>query len=76
MKKSSRLDIRKEVLYHPILDGCVGLPCLHSKLFSMKFINFFASDMSNQNSLLPTDFILPKEFKNLLRNTNISIEIS
>ena len=32
--------------------------------------------MSDQNSLLPKDFILPKEFKNLLRNTNISIEIS
>ena len=32
--------------------------------------------MSDQNSLLPTDFILPEEFKNLLRNTNISIEIS
>ena len=76
LKKSSRLDIRKEVLYHPILDGGIGLPCLQLKLFSMKIIDFFASDMSNQNSLLPTDFILPKEFKNLLRKTNISIEIS
>ena len=76
LKKSSRLDIRKEVLYHPILDGGIGLPCLQLKLFSMKTIDFFASDMYDQNSLLPTDFILPKEFKNLLRNTNISIEIS
>ena len=42
----------------------------------MKIIDFFASDMSDQNSLLPTDSILPKEIKNLLRNTNISIEIS
>ena len=76
LKKSSRLDIRKEVLYHPILDGGIGLPCLQLKLFSMKIIDFFASDISDQNSLLPTDFILPKKFKNLLRNTNISIEIS
>ena len=76
LKKSSRLDIRKEVLYHPILDGGVGLPCLQLKLFSMEIINFFASDMSDQNSLLRTDFILPKELKYLLRNTNISIEIS
>ena len=28
LKKLSRLDIRKEILYHPILDGGVGLPCL------------------------------------------------
>ena len=76
LKKSSRLDIRKEVLYHPILDGGVGLPCLQFKLFSLKIIDFFISDMSNQNSLLPTEFIFPKEFKNLLKNTNISIEIS
>ena len=75
-KKTSRLDIRKEVLYHPILDGGIGLPCLQLKLFSMKIIDFFASDMSDQNSLLPTDSILPKEIKNVLRNTNISIEIS
>ena len=33
LKKSSRLDITKEVLYHPILDGGVGLPCLQLKLF-------------------------------------------
>ena len=32
--------------------------------------------MSDQNSLLPTEFIFSKEIKNLLRNTNISIEIS
>ena len=32
--------------------------------------------MSDQNSFLPTDSISPKEIKNLLRNTNISIEIS
>ena len=76
LKKTSRLDIRKEVLYHPILDGGIGLPCLQLKLFSIKIIDFFASDMSDQNSLLPTDSILPKEIKNLLRNTNISIEIS
>ena len=42
----------------------------------MKIIDFFASDMSDQNSLLPTELFLPKEFKHLLRNTNISIEIS
>ena len=76
LKKSSRLDIRKEILYHPILDGGVGLTCLQLKLFSLKIINFFASDMSDQNSLLPTGFIFSKEIKNLLRNTNISIEIS
>ena len=76
LKKTSRLDIRKEVLYHPILDGGIGLPCLQLKLFSMKIIDFFASDMSDQNSLLPSNSILPKEIKNLLRNTNISIEIS
>ena len=76
LKKTSRLDIRKEVLYHPILDGGIGLPCLQLKLFSMKIIGFFASDIPDQNSLLPTDSILPKEIKNLLRNTNISIEIS
>ena len=76
LKKPSRLDIRKEVLYHPILDGGVGLPCLQLKHFILKNIDFFASDMSDQNSLLSTEFIFPKEFKNLLRNTNISIEIS
>ena len=76
MKKTSRLDIRKEVLYHSILDGGIGLPCLQLKLFSMKIFDFFASDMSDQNSLLPTYSILPKEIKNLLRNMNISIEVS
>ena len=76
LKKSSRLDIKKEVLYHPILDGGVGLPCLQFKVFSLKIIDFFASDMSDRNSLLPTEFIFSKEIKNLLRNTNISIEIS
>ena len=76
LKKSSSLDIRKEFLYHPILDDGVGLPCLQLKLFSLKIIDFFASDMSDQNILLPTKFILPKEIKNLLRNTNITIEIS
>ena len=75
-KKSSRLDTRKKVLYHPILDGGVGLPCLQIKLFSLKIIDVFASDMSDQNNLLPTEFIFPKEFKSLLRNTNISFEIS
>ena len=76
LKKSSRLDIRKEVLHHPISDGGVGLPCLQFKLFSLKIIDFFASDMSDRNSLLPTEFIFTKEIKNLLRNTNSSIEIS
>ena len=76
LKKSSRLDIKKEVLYHPILDGGVGLPCLQLKLFSLKIIDFFASDMSDRDSLLPTEFIFSKEIKKLLRNTNISIEIS
>ena len=76
LKKSSRLDIKKEVLYHPILDGGVGLPCLQLKLFSLKIIDFFASDRSDRNSLLPTEFIFSKEIKTLLRNTNISIEIS
>ena len=76
LKKSSRLDTRKKVLYHPILDGGVGLPCLQFKLFSLKIIDVFASDMSDQNNLLPTEFIFPKEFKSLLRNTNISIQIS
>ena len=76
LKKSSRLDIKKEVLYHPILYGGVGLPWLQLKLFSLKIINFFASHMSGRNNLLPTEFIFSKEIKNLLRNTNISIEIS
>ena len=76
MKQLSRLDISKEVLYHPILDIGVGLPCLQVKHFSLKIINFFASDMSDQNSFLTTEFFFPKEIKNLLRNTNISIEIS
>ena len=75
-KKSSRLDTRKKVLYRPILDGGVGLPCLQINLFSLKIIDVFASDMSDQNNLLPTEFIFPKEFKSLLRNTNISLEIS
>ena len=74
-KISNRLDIRKEVLYHPILDGGVGLPCLQLKIFSLKIIDFFASDMSAQSSFLPTEFFFPKEIKNLLRNTNVSIEI-
>ena len=65
LQKSSRLDIRKEFLYHPILDGGVSLPCLQLKLFSLKIIDFFASDMSDQNSLLPTEFIFSKEIKNL-----------
>ena len=67
---------KKRSFISPILDGGIGSPCLQLKLFSMKLIDFFASDMSDQNSLLPTNFVLPKEFKNLLRNTNISIEIS
>ena len=46
------------------------------KVFSLKIVNFFASDMSNQNSMLPAEFIFPKEIKILLRNTNSSIEIS
>ena len=65
IEKTSRLDIRKEVLYHPILDRGIGLPCLQLKLFSMKIIDFFASDMSDQNSFLPTDSILPSDFTNL-----------
>ena len=76
IEESSRLDIRKEVLYHPILDGGLGLLCIQLKLLRLKFIDFSASDMSDQNSLLTTEFISPKKFKNLLRNTNISIEIS
>ena len=60
-KESSTLDIRKEVLYHPILDGGVSLPCLQLKLFSLIKTNFFASDMSNQNSLLPPQLIFPKK---------------
>ena len=76
LKKSRRFDIRKEVLYHPILDSGVGLPCLQLKFFSLIIINFFVSDMSDQNSFLPTEFIFPKEIKNLLRNTNISFDIS
>ena len=66
LKKSSRLDIRKEILYHPILDRGVGLPCLQPKFFSLKLIDFFASDMSNQNNLLPTEFIFKEELKKLL----------
>ena len=69
LKNLSRL-IRKEVLYDPILDGGVGSPCLQLKFFSLKIIDFFASDMSDHNSLLPTEFVFPIE------NTNISIEIS
>ena len=76
LKKSNRLDVRKEILYHPILDDGVGLPCLQLELSSLKIIDFFASDMSDQISLLPTVFVFPKEIKNSLRNTNTSIEIS
>ena len=76
LEKLSRLDIRKEVLYHPILDGGVGLRCLQLKLFSLKVIDFFASERSDQNSLIPTETIFPKEIKNLLKNTSISSEIS
>ena len=32
--------------------------------------------MSDQKSILSTEFTFPKEIKNLLRNTNISIEIN
>ena len=63
LKKISRLDIRKEVLYHPILDIGAGLPCLQVKLFRLKIIDFFASDMSDQNSLLPTEFFSRKKSK-------------
>ena len=45
------------------------------KLFSLKIVDFFAYDMSDQNSMLPAEFIFPKEIKTLLRNTNSSIEI-
>ena len=67
---------KERSLYHPILDGGVVLPCLQLKLFSLKIIDFFASDMSDQNSLLPTECIFSKEIKILLRKTNISNEIS
>ena len=76
LKKPSRLDIMKEVLYHPNLDGRVDLLCPQLKLFSLKVNDVFASDMSDQNSLLPPELLLPKEIKNLLRDTNISTEIS
>ena len=56
LKKLSRLDMGKEVLYHPTLDGGEGLPILQLKFFKLKFINLFSSEMSDQNSLLPTDF--------------------
>ena len=49
--------------YHPIVDGGVGLACLKLKFFSLKIFEFFASDMSDQNSLLPREFIFPKEIK-------------
>ena len=39
-KESSRLDIIKEVLNHPILDVGVGLPCLELRCFSLKVIGF------------------------------------
>ena len=76
LKIPSRLGIRKKVLYHPILDVGVSLPCLQLKVLSLKIIDFFAFDLSDRNSLLPTKFILPKEIKILFRNMNISIEIS
>ena len=76
LKKSSRLGLAKEVLYHPILEGGVGLPYLQLKIFSRRIIDFFASDMSHQNSLLSSDFVFPQEIKKLLRNTNISNEIN
>ena len=55
----------------PILLGGIGLACLQLKLFSLKIIDFYASDMSDQNSFLPTKFNFPKEIENFLRNTNI-----
>ena len=41
------------------------MPTIQSvrKLFSLKVVDFSASDMSDQNSLLPTEFIFPKEIK-------------
>ena len=57
----------KEVLNHPILDVGIGLPCLELKCFSLKVIGFFASDMSDQNILLPTKTIFLRETENLLR---------
>ena len=65
----------KEVLIHPILDVGVGLPCLELKCFILKVIGFFASDMSDQNILLPKKFIFPKETEILLRNTKITVKI-
>ena len=41
------------------------MPTIQSvrKFFSLKVVDFFASDMSDQNSLLPTEFIFPREIK-------------
>ena len=49
---------------------------IQHKHFSLNVIDFFAFDMSDQKSILSTEFTFPKEIKNLLRNTNISIEIN
>ena len=72
-KQPSRLDIMKEVLYHPILDVGVGLSCPELKCFSLKVIGFSASDMSDQNILLLIKLIFPKETENFLRNTKTTI---
>ena len=66
LKKSSRLDIRKEVLHHPILDGGVCLPCLQLKFFSLKIIEFFASDMPNQNIFFTNRNYFPERIQKLV----------
>ena len=47
-----------------------------TQTFQSENYRFLCFRMSDQNSLLPTEFVFPKEFKNLLRNTNFSVEIN
>ena len=43
--------------------------------FIFKVIGFFASDVSDQNILLPIKFIFPKETEILLRNTKLTVKL-
>ena len=77
LKKSSRQTRQKERSFispHFRWWGRLTMPT--TQTFQSEKYRFLCFRMSDQNSLLPTEFVFPKEIKNLLRNTNISIEIN
>ena len=47
-----------------------------TQTFQSEIYIFLCFRYVRSNYLLPTEFIFPKEIKNLSRNTNISVEIS